>query len=92
MIQDIDNLRIDGTDHTALAVAALRAIVPDRVGVHDTDGICQFASHSSISSSSCCRWHEAGPESISLVGHDVSNGNAWLIKSRLGNGVVLFQR
>lgn len=65
---------------------SLRAVVPDRLGVHDADGVCQTVL--GLSERNVGR-HEAREESVCNVGHDILHGHARLVKGRLGYGVGL---
>ena len=86
VIADSIDLRIDGSDHASLTMHPLGAVVPDWLGVHDTDGVSQQVSGSNRSG---VGGHEARVESIRLVRHDVLDRHTWLVKSRLHDGVVL---
>jgi hypothetical protein len=81
-----EDLRVDGTDHTTLAVLRLRAVEPHGLGVHDTDCVGEevVGGHGR-----CVRGHEAGEEGGRHVRHDVLNGYAGLVEGRLDNRVVL---
>ena len=74
-------LRVNGANHAALAVLALRAVVPDR---------CSGVDHESIGGHLLCsRGHElkAGEEACG-VRHDHVDWHAWVGKGGLCDGVV----
>ena len=81
-----ENVRVDGTDHTSLAMLALRTVEPHWLVILDADGVCQDVLGGSESG---VGRHEARVEGIGLVGDHVLDGYTRLIKGRLGNGVVL---
>lgn len=72
------NLRIDHANHPILTVIALAAIEPDRLCVIDND---HERWHHGVSG---LDRHETTEKSL-LLGHDVGNWDAWLVKSRLDN-------
>lgn len=66
----------------------LRAVEPHWFRICDANSVCEDLR--------CCAdgsvgGHEAGVESVGLVGHDVLDGDAGVVESRLNNGVVLFK-
>jgi len=63
---------------------ALRAVVPHWLRVFNADGVGQDAGAGGVGGG-----HEAREEGIGLVGHDVCDGNARVVKGRLHDGVVL---
>lgn len=81
-------LRVDGTNHAALAMHRLRAVEPDRLGVHNTDCVCQLLTGGDGGS---IGWHESREERVRLVSHHVLYRNAGLVEGRLDNGVVLLR-
>jgi hypothetical protein len=80
------HLRVDGTDHTSLAMLALRAVEPDGLCVLDTNGVGQDVG---CGTEGGVGRHEAREESIGLVGHDVLDWYAGLVEGRLDDRVVL---
>ena len=74
--------RIDDTNHTRLAMFALRAVEPDRLGIIHHDGV--KGHHGRV----LRYWHEAGEEALDIR-HRVGNRQTWRIKGRLDDGVVL---
>lgn len=65
----------------------LGAVVPDRLGIHDTNGVCELVSSGDCSG---VRWHEPREERIRFIGHDVLDWNTRLVEGGLHNRVVLF--
>jgi hypothetical protein len=65
---------------------ALRTVEPNWLGVHDTDRVGQDVGGGTERS---IGRHEAGEESVGLVGHDVLDGYARIVKSGLHDRVVL---
>jgi hypothetical protein len=80
------HLRVDGTDHTSLAMLALRTVEPDRLCVLDANGVGQYVGCGTEGS---VGRHEAREEGIGLVGHDVLDRYAGLVEGRLDDRVVL---
>lgn len=80
------NIRIDGTNHTGLAVLTLRAVEPNRRRVLDANRVGQELVRCDCGS---IGGHEAGEESIGLVRHYVLNGNAGVVECGLHDGVIL---
>ena len=81
-----EGLRVDGADHTALAVLRLRAVEPYGLGVHDADCVGEDLG-------GCAdrrvRGHEAGEEGGRHVGDYILDRYAGLIEGRLYDGMVL---
>ena len=67
-------------------MSSLRAVEPNRLRILDTDSVGQDIRCSAEGS---VGRHEAGEESVCLVGHDVLDGYARVVKGRLDDGVVL---
>lgn len=82
-----DDVRVYGSNHTGLAVLALRAVEPDGFIVRDADSVGQER----VVSGSRGGGHEARVEGVCLVRHDVRDGYARVVKRRLDDGVVLFE-
>lgn len=80
------HLRVDGSNHTRLAVLRLRTVEPDRLLVHDTDRV----SENVLSTGGSVHWHEAREKGGSHIGHDVLNWYTRLIERRLDYRVVLY--
>jgi hypothetical protein len=79
-------VRVDGTNHTGLAMLCLRAVEPYWLGVGDADGVGQDVG---AGAEGGVGGHEAGEERVGLVGHDVGNWDAGVVKGGLHDGVVL---
>jgi hypothetical protein len=82
------NLRVDGTDHTGLAMLALRAVEPNGLCVLDANGVGQDIG---CGTEGGVGRHEAREEGIGLVGHDVLDWYAGLVKGGLDDRVVLYK-
>jgi hypothetical protein len=63
---------------------SLRAVEPNGLLIHDADGVSQ-----SLSGGVDGRGHEPGKEGVGLVGHDVLDRYAGVVKCGLDDGVVL---
>ena len=81
-------LRVDGTDHTSLAMLALGAVEPDGLLVCDADSVGEDLA---CGGQGGVGGHEAGEEGVGLVAHDVLNGGAWVVEGGLDDGVVLLE-
>ena len=65
---------------------ALRTVEPDGLVVRNADSVRQKLG---CRVHRCRCWHEAGEESVCLVGHDVLNRYARIVEGRLNDRVVL---
>lgn len=74
------DLRVNGTDHTALTMLGLRTVEPHRLCVVDTNGVGQYIGCGAEGS---VGRHEAREESVGLVGHDILNRYAGLVEGGL---------
>ena len=74
------NIRVNNAHHPQLAMHALRAVVPNRLGVVDEDG--EDRGQDAVGG------HEAGEEALH-GGHDVLDGCAGVREGGLHDGVVL---
>jgi hypothetical protein len=83
-----EDLRVDSTNHTSLTMLALGAVEPNWLCICDADGVGEDLACSS--QRGVCG-HEAGEESVSLVGHYVLDGHAWVVECGLDDRVVLFE-
>ena len=81
-----EDLRVDGTDHTSLAMLALGAVEPYRLCILNTDGVGQDLRRCGDRR---VGGHEAREEGIGLVGHDVLDGDTRVVECGLHDGVVL---
>lgn len=75
--QWIRDLRIDRTNHTGLAMFALRAVEPDWLLILNTDGVCKDLGGCGEGS---VGGHEARVESVGLVSHDVLDRNTRVVE------------
>jgi hypothetical protein len=80
------DLRIDSAHHTGLAMLSLGAIEPNRLRVRNPYGVREDLV---LSRDGSVCGHEAGEEGVGLVGHDVLDGDAWVVEGRLDYRVVL---
>ena len=76
------DLRVDDAHHAQLAVHALRAVVPDGLGVVDEDG--EDGGEDAVGG------HKAGEDAL-YGGHDVLDGCAGVGEGGLDDGVVLWR-
>jgi hypothetical protein len=76
----VGDVRVDGTDHTGLAMLCLGAVEPHRLCVFDVDSVGENALLSAVR---CVGGHEAGEERVGLVGHDILDGYAGLVEGGL---------
>lgn len=81
-----DCLRVDGTDHTSLAMFGLGTVEPYGLCILDADCVGQDLR---CGGDGGVGGHEAGEEGIGLVGHDVLDRHTWVIECGLHNRVVL---
>jgi hypothetical protein len=80
------DVRIDGTNHTGLAVLSLGAVEPDGLGIGNANSVREELGR--VASSRGSR-HETREESIGLVRHHVLDRDAGVVKVGLGDRVVL---
>lgn len=80
------NIRVDGTDHTSLAMLALGAVEPHGLLILDVDGVGQNVGSGAETG---VGGHVAREEGVCLVLDHVLNGDTGLVKGRLSDGVVL---
>lgn len=80
------DLRVDGSNHTILAMLALRTVEPDGLRVGNANSVSQDLV-------CCCERsvgrHETREEGVGFVRHDVLNGYARVVECGLGDGMVL---
>lgn len=79
--------RVDGSNHTILAMLALRTVEPDGLRVGNANSVSQDLV-------CCCERsvgrHETREEGVGFVRHDVLNGYARVVECGLGDGMVLW--